>query len=737
MIETRMVSALPNPANDYMQHLTRMLVLAGMIVLAAAIISCGEGDSGDSNSCEGVSCSGHGSCDNGTCICDTGYAEDDCSGCADGYVPSGDDCILDSGIRGTGYAIPWLKFYVRENTAKYITLAAWSEDITYIHTQSSDFPNDPNTRYDAAFASWTIAALPLNGELYDNGTLITSAPHHLTGHPDQLAYLPDTDYVGTDSFSFYATDSTGATGAASVTLIVESTTSLPEGFPPLPSIADTPYASVTNFVVGTDWYIDSDTGDDDTAGGGGQGTPDAPRQSLPPHNTVFAAGTVVFIRGDTPLPTPRAGVRWFRYDFDGAPGNPVIISGLPGSATKPLITSDMDDGDSLKELRYYGNNFIIEGLNFKNLNFYSWSDGGTDDDGHKVFRHMEVGDYAKATGGGSAFGQSNGGNIVIENVHIHHCGGPGTEVHGITSVVPDVWVLNCHIHHNGGDSIQLNSNATSRVWIGRTHMHSDGENAVDIKREDDVAVFECYCWDYRSVSGFGGNDSDGAALLANVDESNNPPEYLWFCRNHIWDCVAGVRHQGHEVYTVGNVMWQLNGSCMLVGNNDHPGEMYTEAIVDNIFYRYNRGIYVWTHITQTLADRQYKGNIFGPFRPGAPDQQHIVVGNGIIAEGSLDIDNNNYSDTAVIRWGGANHDLTWMRANTSHCVNSHENRDPLFTNESNLDFAPSAGSPVVDDSILHDPYSRFQTRYGRSMAVAIDGTSLPSDSTRDMGAFER
>jgi hypothetical protein len=714
-----------------------MLVLTGTIVLAVFILSCGENDSGDEISCTGVSCSGHGNCDNGTCTCDTGYAGEDCSGCDEGYVPSGEDCIVDSSIRGTGYAIPWLKFYVRENTAKYITLAAWSEDITYITKTAAHYPYDPNTHYDTVFTSWTILALPLSGELYDNGTLITSAPHNLTGHPDQLVYVPDTDYVGTDSFSFRATDSSGATNVASVSLTVEPTTSLPEGFPPLPSIADTPYGNVADFVVGTDWYIDSDAGADDTAGGGGRGTPDAPRKSLPPHNTVFAAGTVVFIRGDTSLETPRAGINWFRYDFDGDPGNPVIISGLPGSAKKPLIISNMDDGDTSKQLRYYGSNFIIEGLNFKNVNFSSRSDGGTDDDGHKVFRHMEVGDFVKASGGGTAFGQNNGGNIVIENVHIHHCGGPGTEVHGITSGVSDVWVLNCHIHHNGGDSIQLNSNETFRVWIGRTYMHSDGENAVDVKREDDVAVFECYCWDYRGANGFGGNDSDGVALLANVDEPTNPPEYLWFSRNYIWDCEAGVRHQGHEVYTVGNVMWQLNDSCMLVGNNDHPAEMYTESIVDNIFYRYNKGIYVWTDVTQTSADRHYKGNLFGPFRPGAPDQQHIDVGNGIIAEGSLDIDYNNYSDTAVINWGGANHDLTWMRANTSHSQDSHENRDPMFTDESNLDFAPSAGSPVVDDSILHDPYSRFQTRYGRSMAVAIDGTSLPSNSTRDMGAFER
>lgn len=46
--------------------------------------------------CMGVSCSDHGSCDAGTCICEAGYAGTDCSDCEDGYILSGDDCVLDT-----------------------------------------------------------------------------------------------------------------------------------------------------------------------------------------------------------------------------------------------------------------------------------------------------------------------------------------------------------------------------------------------------------------------------------------------------------------------------------------------------------------------------------------------------------------------------------------------------------------------------------------------------------------
>jgi hypothetical protein len=127
------------------------------------------------------------------------------------------------------------------------------------------------------------------------------------------------------------------------------------------------------------------------------------------------------------------------------------ISGLPGSERKPLIIRTIDDSDSLNELRYYGSNFIIEGLTIINVYSYSRSDCGTDIDDSKIFHPMEVGGLAKASGGGTTFGQNYGGNIDIENVHFHHCGSQGSEVYGITSGVSDVWMLKCYIHHNFGD----------------------------------------------------------------------------------------------------------------------------------------------------------------------------------------------------------------------------------------------------------------------------------------------
>lgn len=80
-------------------------------------------------------------------------------------------------------------------------------------------PNPPGV------LSYTIASLPQHGRLESpNGTPITAAPAKLTDPADKVVYRPAQDWVGDDSFTFYANDGgTAPLGGQSNTATVKIT----------------------------------------------------------------------------------------------------------------------------------------------------------------------------------------------------------------------------------------------------------------------------------------------------------------------------------------------------------------------------------------------------------------------------------------------------------------------------------------------------------------------------------
>ena len=89
--------------------------------------------------------------------------------------------------------------------------------------------------------SFIIVSLPGSGDLSENGTGITAGDHVLTG--DTVTYTPDTNYSGSDSFTFKINDGTSDGDVATITITVTPINDLPVADDrPATVVEDTPVA---------------------------------------------------------------------------------------------------------------------------------------------------------------------------------------------------------------------------------------------------------------------------------------------------------------------------------------------------------------------------------------------------------------------------------------------------------------------------------------------------------------
>lgn len=630
---------------------------------------------------------------------------------------------------GTAVAIP-LTYKVLQDRQRFLALSAYSTQQTYMGRGASDVV-DPDIRYDDAINTWRIDSIPSSGTLFDGAVAITSAPYDLTNSfgPDGLLYVPAPGFTGGDSFFYRVSDATGFSASALVQLTVESQVSVPAGIPPLPAIAAQASADESQFNSSTDWYIDNSH--PNASDSNGNGTPNAPRLTLPPNGSTFVAGAQVFIRGGTYELRDSGFHRWIA---EGSAANPVMISGRVNSPNKPLIMRNPNRANG--QLRFEANFAIVEGLEFSEVGFFRRNELGGHDQGNVVIRHSFLHDYVTANGNTLGLSREGiGENLVVYDCHVGRNGVDGTDHHGMTITSGGVWVLDSLFHHNRGDAIQANSNTVDGLYIGRCVFHSDGENAVDIKREINFTIVENVAFDYRPIS-FMGSGSDGAVFLANVDQSQNPPERLLFARNFIFDTTVGVRHQGHQIWTDQNIFWHIhNGDAIRVGNNDDPNGQYQERITNNLFDLVDIGIRNFSP-TKVNGDRIYAGNIFARLNPGFNVHIRVDRGhtNGTESPG-LQLDHNHYSIPAAVQIGGTVHDLASLRS-MGFSANGSEG-DPLLSNPDQAQFLPMVGSPVIDSNIRQVTYDEFLGLSGEVIDRSFRGLQRPVNGLWDKGPFDQ
>ncbi len=634
-----------------------------------------------------------------------------------------------------------MQYHIAQNKQKFIALAAYSDNITYLQARFGGSPIQWGTRYRDAIMDWQIESLPVNGALYFGSSVLTTAPVSI-GNPDELLYVPNNGFIGSDQFSFKVRDSIGSSNVGVITLLVEQDIILPKGIPALPDIFKTPVPLLvtTGNIETDDWYIDnSDPMATDmpqaNESNPRHGTPDFPRLTLPPNNASFIAGAKVFLLGGVTTPyTLKSG--WHRWYVLGEPGSPVYIMGDNNQPNKPIITGD--DGDQLRLQMQYA---IFEGIHFKGIQVYPRAGQAG---GNIVFRHSIVDKMNRGTTG-SGISLNQGDNNVYYDMHIKNSGvteldlSDENDVHGIHISRSNIWILDSLIHDSAGDAIQINGESSKGIYIGRNKLHSDNENAVDFKRRYDMIFVENDVWDYRAIS-YQSSGSDGVPVIVNFDTNGQAPTRSTISRNRIWDANGAIRHQGHTIWTTDNVIWQIHHNtntttesfAFQVGSTDEND--YTDRIMNNTMSHVDAGIRIWANVNPGVIDHQYMGNIFGVLNENSLEKLHFkITGNHV--QGTI-IDFNNYAEPALIEWASRTQDLEWMRANTLSSVNSTENRAPLFNDAINFDLTLNKNSPLIDDNVEHAAYTEFFEQYSRSILFDVNNRVRPQGNGWDIGAYE-
>ncbi len=652
-------------------------------------------------------------------------------------------CLFQLSVVGQSnpVAIP-MKYNVLKNKQKFIALSAYSDEITYLSATYNILPIDFGVRYRDAISNWKIETLPDNGTLFADGVEIISVPHSVL-NPDELLYIPNTEFVGDDQFQFSVSDNIGVSNLATISIQVDSLVILPKGVPDFPSIFNTvvPIPETSGNIETDDWYIDNthpNATDSVMAGESNprHGTPDYPRLTLPPNNSTFVAGAKIFFAGGVSTPyTLRTGVTWHRWYVLGVQDNPVYIIGVNNGVNKPIIT-----GENGQQLRLQMQHAIIEGINIKGIVPVHRIG---QPEGNIVFRHCMIDRMNRGTTG-AAIAMNRGDDIVYYDLHIKDVGvtepdlSQENDVHGIQVGRANIWIIDNLIHDCAGDAIQINGEFAQGIYIGRNKLHSDNENAMDFKRRYDLIFVENDIWDYRAIA-YASSGSDGVPVLINHDTNGQTPTKSTISRNRIWDANGGVRHQGQNIWTTDNVFWHIHHNsnstsikyAIVVGNNGTVG--YTDRITNNTFHKVDGGIRIWAG-ANTNIDHQYKGNNFGKLNDNSLEKLHFRINSN--HHNFTFIDYNNYMDSALIEWSGTMRSLSWMQSNTVNCANSMENQNPEFKDAVNFDLSLQSTSPLIDNNIEHIAYQEFFNEYGISITYDANNLIRPQNNVWDIGAYE-
>jgi hypothetical protein len=474
---------------------------------------------------------------------------------------------------------------------------------------------------------------------------------------------------------------------------------------PTPWVAETP-----------GWYF-IDQYHPDASDSNIHGTPDNPRQTLPPQ---IPAGSVVEINGDYDY----APIGYDVVEAQGVQNQPVFIRGTGNNSRV------------LRKLVIKSSYTIIENLEFTQLGKLTVVYPSH----HVSIRNNNHHHIAGKIGGYGTSDNERVHHIVIYNNLIHSQDGwdasPDIDFdnHGIKfgAWVEDVWVLHNTGYNNRGSFIQIgdwnnpaDNSKTRRYYVGRNHLSANRQSPIGIKQATDIIVSENHLFNNQAIQ------TNAAGQSGVVYQYG--PDNVWIINNHIHHSNAGITSGsnsggiGEDIYIIGNLIHDIHVTPDFIYNPETawaPAAIVLAGgvnryIINNSIYNADAGISTPSSGPMIIAN-----NIISDISLN----HHIFIERGTSANISQLNSNilHQPGGATSLRWG-SNQIWGLIEWENNHAPQGTDNleSDPLFADPENGEFQLLDSSPGYKATVEHQVFLTFQQRYGLDIRKDLMGTPRP------------
>lgn len=479
------------------------------------------------------------------------------------------------------------------------------------------------------------------------------------------------------------------------------------------------------------------------------GRPGSPRGTIP---SPIPAGAVVVMDNTATFTLPT------RITSNGSSGSPAFLVG------SSLSSSNRAQLDCNGDAGFDGTYLVVEYVHFRPVSggsHFVGLDGNVD---HFAYRHCEIsGTISQPTHAAiqltSYTGTRTRTNVIIYDVSAHDLNDwqatTDIDAHAVKvdTISSNVWVLDSLFNKICGDSVQIGPQDPEytnchHCYMGRCVSSQNRQSGGWAKGARDV-VF--------SQNTSSNHPGFGSASPGNAFGMQAGGDRIWFIYNHAFGTMGhaamtflqnlNLSGEGVELYAIGNVIHDLSSGGSFDDNHGiRLRAQDTDIIVmNNTLYGMRRGIvksvsgsgerYVWNNIIDNITNESGSAHIEWDNAGSNSD----VLRNNLFGLGSTNF--------KVTQWppSGTYTNLATWEASASSRLSGNQNADPTYVNVAAPPggFALTEASNGVDDGgtpgssgFTPDPYARFASLYGLSLAVDFDGGSRPQNGSWDAGAFE-